>query len=750
MQFLSSSRRFQDLRFVILILGLVLRAGAQAPGEIKGTAAPSSPMPPPETPKQVPAETTSLSATVTILDGSPGREIPSGFAGLSYELSTLLPDPNGVRYFRPDNKPLINVFRTLGIGSLRVGGNLGDRDFKSAPTEADIDSLFAFAKAAGVKVIYCLRLLHGDPSEQARIAKYIWDRYEPMLDCFTIGQEPSAYPVEAVDTRRADQRMGEAHEHYRYEDFAANWRRFDDEIRKSIPDVRIAGPSVYRKTDWPQRFIGDFAQDGRLSLVTAHLYPGGPGNAMVSTPEIGRDRMLSGEFEAGYRNISENVIQTAASHHLGLRIEEANNYFNGGCKGVSDTFAASLWGLDFLWWWASQGAQGINFHTGEKVAAGSTLAVCAYSSFYLMPEGIHVQPLGYGIEAFHLAGKGQIIPVNISPTESSLRLSAYAVLDTNLLTVTLINRTGEKSPRAINVTLATSNAPASAESITLTAPGGDLGAVKDITIGGKGISNEGTWDGSWHPVEKSGAGALQVMVPPGSAVLVRFPISQKGWKAPAILKPSPRSEQDAVTPVANARHEQFLQEIQGSSGNIGLVLVGDSITDLWPKTGLDSYLGFQPWKPLNLGVSGERTEQVLWRLLHGELDGYKAKAFMVMIGTNNLRFTDEKPEWVAAGIRKIVETIHAKQPQAKILLLGIFPRGASPDDPMRARIARINSLIAPLSDGKNVVYMDLSKDFVDSKGNMSRQIMPDFLHPSAEGYRIWFQGVNPTLKSWLQ
>jgi lysophospholipase L1-like esterase len=687
----------------------------------------------------------SVAATVTILDGSLGKEIASSFAGLSYELSTLLPNPEGIRYFRPDNKPLLNVFRTLGIGSLRVGGNLGDRDFKIAPSEADIDSLFAFAKEAGVKVIYCLRLHHGDAAEQARIAKYIWDRYEPLLDCFTIGQEPSAYPVETVDMRRADQRMGEAHEHFRYEDFAASWRRFDDEIRKSIPNVRIGGPSVYRKTDWPLHFLSDFAKDGRLSLLTAHLYPGGPGNEMVATPEIGRERMLSGEFEPGYRNISENVLCSAAANHLGFRIEECNNYFNGGCKGVSDTFASSLWGLDFLWWWASQGAEGINFHTGEKVAAGSTLATCAYTSFFMTPEGVQVQPLGYAIKAFGLAGKGDIVPVNISPSESSLRLSAYAALASNTLTVTLINRSGEKAPRAINVTLAVSNAPASAESITLTAPGGDLSVTKNITIGGSGISNEGIWNGVWNSIPRSDTGGLLVSVPPGSAVLVRFPVSGEGWKVPAVLKPSSRTAEDAVTPVANVRHEQFLEEIRNRQGNVGLVLVGDSITDLWPKTGLDSYLGLLTWKPLNLGVGGERTEQVLWRLQHGELEGYKGKAFMIMIGTNNLRFTDEKPEWVAAGIRKIVEAIRRKQPQAKILLLGVFPRGINKDDPMRSRIAEINKLIAPLDDGKKVFYMDLGKEFLDSKGNLSREIMPDFLHPSAQGYRIWLEAVKQPL-----
>lgn len=737
-----------------LTLGAVSRLSVAREASSNSAVTPSAPssvsVPAAVATNSAASDPKSVPVTVTLFDGAPGAEIPSTFCGLSYELSTLLPGPDGIRYFRPDNAPLLAIFRTLGIRNLRVGGNLGDRDFKSAPSEADIDSLFAFAKRAGVKVIYCLRLHHGDAAEQARVAKYIWDHYEPLLDCFTIGQEPSAYPVEAVDTRRADQRMGEAHEHYRYEDFAAEWLRFDDEIRKNIPNVRIAGPSVYKKTDWPLRFLEDFAKDGRLSLVTAHLYPGGPGNAMVATPDIGRDRMLSGEFEPGYRGTSETVIPAAASRNLGLRIEECNNYFNGGCRGVSDSYAASLWGLDFLWWWASHGAVGINFHTGEKVAEGSKLGVCAYSSFFIVPQGVQVQPLSYGIKAFDLSGKGRIVPLSLSAPDPNLRISAYAALDSNSLTVTLINREIGPVARPFDVRLALGSTAGPAECMALTSPAGDSGAKQGILLGGSDITGAGTWDGAWKPLPATPEGKLEITVPPASAMLVRFPVTGKGWTPPAFLKLPTRGANDAVTPVGNARHERFLNEIAASKGDIGLVLVGDSITDFWPKTGTDSYIGFLPWKPLNLGISGERTEAVLWRLQNGELDGYKARAVMVMIGTNNLRFAEEKPEWVAAGIRKIVETIRRKQPGARILLLGVFPRGASPQDPIRARVARVNELIKPLADGKNVVYMDLTKDFLDDKGNLSPRIMPDFIHPTAVGYRIWFESVKPVLEGWMR
>src|SRR5580658_2788205 len=126
--------------------------------------------------------------TLTLDAKNPGAEIPADFEGLSFEVSQLLPNEDGIHYFRPDNTALINLFQTLGIKNLRIGGNTSDRDVKKLPDEADLDSLFAFAKAAGVKVIYCLRLHNGDPQADIRTVRYIMARYANEMDCFSIGQ----------------------------------------------------------------------------------------------------------------------------------------------------------------------------------------------------------------------------------------------------------------------------------------------------------------------------------------------------------------------------------------------------------------------------------------------------------------------------------------------------------------------------------------------------------------------------------
>jgi lysophospholipase L1-like esterase len=135
---------------------------------------------------------------------------------------------------------------------------------------------------------------------------------------------------------------------------------------------------------------------------------------------------------------------------------------------------------------------------------------------------------------------------------------------------------------------------------------------------------------------------------------------------------------------------------------------------------------------------------VLWRITNGVLVGIKPKAFVLMIGTNNAG--SDSAEGIASGITKIVETIREKQPQAKILLLAVFPRGekASPN-PVREKLSQVNETIAKLDDGKNIFYLDIGDKFLEADGSLSKEIMPDFLHLSAAGYQRWADAISPKL-----
>lgn len=451
----------------------------------------------------------------------PAPPISANFSGLGFEMHLLLPNEDGKYYFRPDNQPLITLFHTLGIKSLRVGGNTSDRDARRLPNETDIDSFFGFARAAGVKVIFCLRLHNGDTNVDAQTVKYIMDHYEPSVDCFSIGQEPSAYPMGTNDARASTQRMGASNEKYSYTSYRQDWKMFSDTIIAAVPNVQFCGPSVHNNGEWARHFMEDFGRKNHVALITEHLYPGGAGGK-VPTPEIGQDRMLSDDFVKVYQKLYKSFVPAAVSNGLPYRLEEVNNFYNGGAAHVSNTFASSLWGLDFMYWWAEHQASGVNFHTGDRVAAGNALQASKYTAFFTTTNGYLIRPLGYGIKTFDLGSHGRFVPATVA-NSANLNLSAYAVLaaDKNLY-VTLINKEHGDSARAANITLAAGTGFTRAESISLVQASGNVAATDGVTIGGAEIKPDGTWSGTWEPLDNFKSGTLTVTVAPASAIVVKL------------------------------------------------------------------------------------------------------------------------------------------------------------------------------------------------------------------------------------
>ncbi len=201
------------------------------------------------------------------------------------------------------------------------------------------------------------------------------------------------------------------------------------------------------------------------------------------------------------------------------------------------------------------------------------------------------------------------------------------------------------------------------------------------------------------------------------------------------------------------RHNAILELNKSGAANAQVVLIGDSITHFWggePKstrvsgaTSWEKYLA--PHKPLNLGFGWDRTENVLWRLRHGEVAGLKPKAYVVLIGTNNFQVNSVAE--TVDGIEEVCEEIRRRSPGAKLLLLAILPRGETPND-LRNKAADANALlktrVAKLADK----YLDLSDRYVGPGGRISKAIMSDFLHPTDKGYEIMGQAIDEALKSW--
>ena len=189
------------------------------------------------------------------------------------------------------------------------------------------------------------------------------------------------------------------------------------------------------------------------------------------------------------------------------------------------------------------------------------------------------------------------------------------------------------------------------------------------------------------------------------------------------------------------RHESIKERV--ARGNVDMILIGDSITHRWERGGKALWEKYYvPRNAVNMGFRGDRTEHVLWRLKNGELDGISPKLAMIMIGTNNCSKDEYTAEDMADGIIAICGEIRKQLPETKILLLAIFPREEKPC-PLREKNALASKRASRIADGKMIHYLDINEKFLTGNGTLSKEIMPDLIHPNMKGYKIWAEAVEP-------
>jgi lysophospholipase L1-like esterase len=273
-----------------------------------------------------------------------------------------------------------------------------------------------------------------------------------------------------------------------------------------------------------------------------------------------------------------------------------------------------------------------------------------------------------------------------------------------------------------------------------------------------------TLDGS-DPDRGSGVWLAPVDLPAGYTLKARaFTPDGNAVGDLAVRESSAKGTRKASTlvPVTQARDWRLYDWAERHAACVSLmksrqpeiVMLGDSITHFWGgdpsgSTVAGRRTGVEQWdrffagrRVVNLGYGWDRTENVLWRLTHGEFDGVSPKVVVVMIGTNNmdLNTVDE----IVAGITGICAILHTKSPTTRLLLLGIFPRGPSPDA-TRAKVNAVNERIATLNGHDGVTYLDIGHVFLEPDGSISKDVLYDFLHPSALGYARWSGAMKPTL-----
>ncbi len=212
------------------------------------------------------------------------------------------------------------------------------------------------------------------------------------------------------------------------------------------------------------------------------------------------------------------------------------------------------------------------------------------------------------------------------------------------------------------------------------------------------------------------------------------------------------AKHDAIRPVPREggwmkRHQSMNERV--AKGNVDVVFIGDSITQGWEGRGKGVWAKFYGERnAVNLGIGGDRTQHVIWRLQNGNLEGISPKAAVIMIGTNNSG--SNSPEQIAEGVTEIVKILRHQTSNTKILLLGTFPRGATKDDARRIVNEKSNEIVSKLADGSNIHYLDIGHRFLNDDQTLSKEIMPDLLHLSERGYQIWAESIESALADLLR
>jgi lysophospholipase L1-like esterase len=213
------------------------------------------------------------------------------------------------------------------------------------------------------------------------------------------------------------------------------------------------------------------------------------------------------------------------------------------------------------------------------------------------------------------------------------------------------------------------------------------------------------------------------------------------------LPPPTPGVNTAITPLPALgwfQHFQFNLDSAKKRPAVDLIFDGDSITDFWMTIGKKVWNErYAKLNAYDFGISGDKTENLLWRLQNGQVDTLHPKLICLMIGTNN--WAVNTPAEIAEGVKADVDEYRKRCPDAVILLQAIFPRGEKPEDPARLKIKTVNQAISQFGDGDKVIYIDFADKFLQPDGTLSKDIMPDFLHPSDKGYQIWADAIQPEI-----
>ena len=224
-------------------------------------------------------------------------------------------------------------------------------------------------------------------------------------------------------------------------------------------------------------------------------------------------------------------------------------------------------------------------------------------------------------------------------------------------------------------------------------------------------------------------------------------VAPEAWAGGCATNAAPRAVDYPWMTIERWKQMNASQVARAEQGNIDVIFVGDSLTEMWPMALWDSNFGHL--KQANFGIGGDHTGNLLWRLKQPAIAALKPKLVVLMIGVNNINLCNEGPDQVFQGIQAVLAVLRQHYPAARVLLNAVLPEGL-PDSDERRRIVALNQRVRTLEDGKTVFFHDYGAHFMGQGGTLSHELQPDLLHFSEKGYRILAGAMRPDIERLLK
>jgi hypothetical protein len=499
-----------------------------------------------------------VSMTVTVNPSVQDGAMPASFTGASFETGSLLYGNAGVSgyLFNSGRTDVINLFKNMGLKSLRIGGGSVDAHNTAIPgitsTGAGgtsdgwtpVDDVFDFAGQAGVSIIYSLRLLStsetdevSNVSNDTTIASHIWGRNQAQLGFFAIGNEPDWHNPyhNGSDPEIATTTAGQPEPVTAYTTYSTEWREFAGAASPST-SAAFGGPDTGDNTSgtfltdgrgWTQAFTDDKISGLITQPITAalqHDYVGGSATGVTTQTAI--DAMLSTTWlTTNYQGLWNRTFSpVAVTDGWNYRITECNDY-TGGVDGASNGMASALWALDYMHWQIAKSKHclGVNFHCKQDSTLGTGFKTTSLIYFDTTSGAYKAYPKACAVKAYNLANTGNRITSLTVSNPSNANVTVYANGAATDFYLTIINKTHQTTytDAAVTINKPTNFTPTHASYIVLDSVPANTVTATDATIGGAHIDNTGTWAGTWNTLTVTN-GQCSLTVHGVSAVVVHI------------------------------------------------------------------------------------------------------------------------------------------------------------------------------------------------------------------------------------